>query len=125
MGKEYTPRTAAAGKDTGLTETQVIDWVKRKQKMAKRDSDWEVDKEEDKALAALELQSQRAPVSMVGYRPAKWPTQHLASLYERSATAILGVRLVNFLPEQPLYIVFESQACLPHCYYSGNRYAQM
>ena len=65
MEKEHAPRIAAAAKETGLTETQVIDWVKRKQSVAKRDSDWEVDKKEDKALAALELESQRAPGTSV------------------------------------------------------------
>ena len=52
-GKEYATKIAITAKDTGLTESQVIDWVKRKQKVAKRDREREVDKKENKALAPL------------------------------------------------------------------------
>ena len=38
-GKDYAPRIATAAKETGLKESQIIDWVKRQQKVAKRDSD--------------------------------------------------------------------------------------
>lgn len=102
-GKEYLAKIAAASKDTGLTENQVVvslileyslyvhaymhcwgqciastshlstaqDWVKRRQKVEKMEREQELELLVDGTLGALERQAQRAPISMVGHRPAE------------------------------------------------------
>ena len=46
-------------------------WVKRRQKVEKMEREQELELLVDGTIGALERQAQRAPISMVGHRPAE------------------------------------------------------